>query len=377
MQTTSLLMQSRPRSHGATEFLLSSRSRRFVLCVLRACRQTSMAPFVGAIAFLLVCGSAAVAQDKIATTAGQFLSIAVGPRATAMGSAYVAEGRDATSLYWNPGAFQQAERSELVFSHTNWLVDSKFQWFGFMLNFGDENAVGVSLTQLNYGEDEVTTVAAPNGTGERWSARDLAVAVSYCRRLTDRFSMGASAKYVEQRIWNETASTFAFDLGLLFVTGFNGMRLGVSMTNFGGDLKLEGRDLLQQVDFDPANSGSNKALVGTLKTDPWELPLQFRIGLAMDVFQEEEFRLTVAADGVRPTDNVAYINTGGELAWNDMVFLRGGYKSLFAGEREDGLSLGAGVRLTQVGLGSVEFDYAYTQFGIFGNLNTFALSIAF
>jgi len=327
--------------------------------------------------FFLIFAGAAEAQDKVGTTAAQFLGIAVGPRAISMGSAYVAEARDVSSLYWNPGAFQQAGRSELMFSQTNWLVGSKFQWFGFMYNFGDENALGLSLTQLDYGEDDVTTVTQPTGTGERWSARDLSVGLSYCRRLTDQFSMGATVKYIGQRIWNESASSFAFDLGLLYVTGFHGLRLGVTMTNFGGDLKMDGRDLYVRVDIDPANSGSNKSLTGSLKTDPWALPLQFRVGLAMDVLQVSDIRLTVAADAVRPNDNVSYVNAGGELAWNEMVFVRGGYKSLGLQDREDGLSLGAGLRYTQPGLGSLEINYAYTQFGVFGNLNTFALAIAF
>ncbi len=317
------------------------------------------------------------AQTKVGTTAGQFLGISVGPRAIAMGGAYVAEINDATSLYWNPGAFQQAGKSQLVFSNTDWLVGTKFRWFGFMLNLGDENALGIHLTQLDYGEEEVTTVALPDGTGERWNAQDLAIGVSYCRRLTDRFSMGGTVKYIEQRIWNESASTFAFDLGLLFVTGFNDMRLGVSMSNFGGEMTLAGRDLLQQVDIDPTNSGSNKSLVGNLKTDPWAIPLLFRVGVAMDAYKDEDFRLTVAADALRPNDNEESVNVGGEFSWNEMIFMRGGYKSIFGTDAEEGVSLGVGLKYTAEGLGSLELNYAYTNFGLFGNINTIGLAIAF
>ena len=326
----------------------------------------------------------AFAQAKVGTTAAQFLGISVGPRAIAMGSAYVASHDDATLLYWNPGAFQQAERSQVVFSQSDWLAGTKFRWAGFMLNLGDENAFGISMTQLDYGEEEVTTVTQPEGTGERWSAQDLAVAVSYCRRLTDRFSMGGSVKYIQQQLWNESASTFAFDVGLLFVTNFNDLRLGVSLTNFGGDMKLDGRDLLQRVDIDPSNSGSNKALVGTLKTDPWSIPLLFRVGVAMDVYQDDMFRVTLAADALRPNDNEESLNVGGEVGWNDMVFLRGGYKSIVGptelsvrNSREEGLSLGAGLKYVGEGLGSIEVNYAFTKFGLFGNLNTIAVTIGF
>jgi hypothetical protein len=294
-----------------------------------------------------------------------------------MGAAYVADNSDVSTIYWNPGSFQQAGKSQLMFSHTDWLVGTKFSWLGLMVNLGSESAIGFSLTQLDYGEEEVTTVAKPDGTGERWSAADLAIGVSYSRRLTDRFSMGGTVKYIQQRIWNESATTFAFDVGLLFVTGFNDMRLGVSMSNFGGDLRLDGRDLLQRVDIDPSNSGSNKALVGTLKTDPWALPLMFRVGLAMDVVKNDEFRVTVAADALRPTDNEESVNAGTEIAWNDMVFMRAGYKSLFGKDNEEGASFGAGLKYAVLGLGAVEVNYAFTRFGLFGNLNTIALAISF
>ncbi len=331
----------------------------------------------GALALVVLFALCAAGQTKVGTTAGQFLGISVGPRATAMGAAYVADNTDVSSLYWNPGAFQQAGKTQLLFSQTDWLVGTKFRWLGFMLNLGDENALGISLTQLDYGEEEVTTVAQPDGTGEQWDAQDLAIGLSYCRRLTESFSIGATGKYVNQRIWNESATAFAFDLGLLFVTNFNGMRLGVSMSNFGGDLKLDGRDLLQRVDIDPSNSGSNKALVGSLKTDPWSMPLLFRVGVAMDVLNSDQFRVTLAADALRPSDNEESVNFGGEVGWNNMVFLRGGYKSLFGTDTEEGLSLGAGVKYTQPGVGALQVDYAFTKFGVFGNLNTIALAVSF
>ncbi|MBM2839875.1 MAG: hypothetical protein HW412_403 [Bacteroidetes bacterium] len=326
----------------------------------------------------------AISQSKVGTTAAQFLGISVGARAIAMGGAYVASSEDVSSLYWNPGAFAQAEKTQFAFTNTDWLVDTKFRWFGFMYNLDGQNFLGLSLTQLDYGEEDVTTVELPEGTGEKWSAKDLAVAVSYSRRFTDRFSMGLTAKYVNQTIWNESANAFAFDLGLLFVTGFNNMRLGVSMSNFGSDLKLDGRDLLNRVDIDPGNSGSNKTLVGSLKTDAWPMPLLFRVGVAMDVVKNDEFNVTVAADALRPGDNEESVNLGGEVGWNDMVFARGGYKSLFRTkskvlDREDlqeGLSLGAGLKYKAEGIATIEVNYAFTKFGLFGNINTITLAVA-
>ena len=125
-----------------------------------------------------------------------------------------------------PGRFRRTRSRSSSSPPPGWLVDTDFRWAGFQYALDGENAIGLSLTQLDYGEDEVTTVTNPNGTGERWSAQDLSVGLSYCRRLTDRFSMGGTVKWIEQRVYNESASTVAFDLGLLFITDFNDLRLG-------------------------------------------------------------------------------------------------------------------------------------------------------
>jgi opacity protein-like surface antigen len=322
------------------------------------------------------------AQTKVGTTAAQFLGISVGGRAIAMGSAYVADNQDVTSLYWNPGAVSQTGKTEFAFVNTEWLVGTKFRWLGLLFNPDGDNAIGVSLTMLDYGEEDVNTVSSPEGTGERWSAKDIAVGLSYSRRLTDKFSIGGSAKYVNQSIWNESASAFTFDAGLLFVTGFNGLRIGMSMSNFGGSLTMSGRDLLNRVDIDPTNSGSNKTLVGNLKTDPWPMPLLFRVGVGMDVMKNDEVSAAVALDALRPSDNSTSVNVGAEVGWRDLVFLRGGYRSLIAREgvfnkdtQQDGLTLGAGLRYRLEGVAFLEVNYAYMQFGLFGNLNTIAIAI--
>ena len=324
------------------------------------------------------------AQSKVGTTAAQFLGIAVGARATAMGGAYVASNQDVSSIYWNPGAIVQAEGNEFAFVNTDWLVGTKFRWFGLLLNFDGENAIGASVTQLDYGQEDVNTVTSPEGTGEQWSAADLSIALTYSRRLTDKFSIGGSAKFINQRIWNESATGITFDVGLLFVTDFNNMRIGMSMSNFGGDLTLSGKDLLNRVDIDPNNAGSNKTLVGDLKVDAWPMPLLFRVGVAMDVVKNDEMSATVAVDALRPNDNTESVNVGGEVGWRNMLFLRGGYRSLFAREgpftkdtQQEGLTLGAGLQYRVEGFASLSVNYAYQKFGLFGNLNTIALSIGF
>ncbi len=316
------------------------------------------------------------AQSKVGTTAVPFLGISIAPRAAAMGSAYTAMSNDVTAMYYNPGGLSRFSKSQFLVAHTDWLVDTNLNWVGFVINLG-ENALGISVTQLDYGEDIVTTVLEPEGTGERWSARDLAATVSFARNLTDRFSIGGNAKYIHQKIWNETGSAFAVDIGLLYITQFNDMRLGMSISNFGTNLRMSGKDLLHRVDLDEEATGHNETIVGNLKTDSWPLPLFFRVGVAMDVINLGQDRLTIAVDAFRPSDNTETVNVGTELALRDMLFLRAGYKSLFREDSEAGLSLGVGavIALTEGLLWNL--DYTYLDFGLFGGIHMAAVGINF
>lgn len=323
------------------------------------------------------------AQSKVGTTSAQFLGIGVGPKAMSMGGAYVSFDQDVSSIYWNPGAIAMVGKTEAAFSYTNWLVGTKFEWFGGMLTLDNSSTLGLSFTNLNYGSEEVTTVESPDGTGAQWSAADMAIALTYSRMLTDRFSIGGSVKYINQSIWNESASTFGLDLGLIFITGFHGMRIGMSISNFGGDMQLSGKDLLQRVDIDPTNSGGNKTLVGNLKTDSWPIPLFFRVGLGLDVVQSDLVDVTLATDAVRPSDNTQFVCLGTQIGVEKIFFIRGGYKLYIKGEgvpnidQQEGLSLGVGVRLAVPGAGTVEANYASTNFGVFGNINTLSLGFGF
>ncbi len=334
--------------------------------------------------FLFLAGTEyARAQSKVGTTSAQFLGIGVGPKAMSLGGAYVSFDQDVSSIYWNPGAIAMIGRTEATFAYTNWLAGTKFEWFGGMLALDNNSVVGLSLTNLDYGSEEVTTVESPDGTGEQWSATDMAIALTYSRRLTDRFSIGGSVKYINQTLWNESASTFGLDLGLIFVTGFQGMRIGMSISNFGGDMQLSGKDLLQRVDIDPTNSGGNKTLVGSLKTDTWPIPLFFRVGLGLDVLQSELVDVTVAADAVRPSDNTQFLCLGTQVALDKIFFIRAGYKAYIKGEgvpdinQQEGLSMGGGVHFDVPSAGTLEVDFASTHFGVFGNLNTISVGFAF
>lgn len=318
-----------------------------------------------------------LAQDKVGTTAAPFLGIGVGARGTAMGWAQVASAQGPSALYWNPAGITRMTASGVEFSNADWLVDTRLQHLGAVIATGFGH-FGLSVTALDYGEDEVTTITLPEGTGERWSALDLAVGVTYARALTDRFSVGGTAKLIRQSIWNETSTGGALDLGVTYLTAFRNLRIGASMTNFGTSMQLDGRDLRQAIDIDPNNEGNNPRNAGLLETDDWSLPLIFRVGVSIDAFSTGSQRLTVSADGIAPADNAQNANFGAEYGFRELFFVRGGYRQAFAQNADDsGWTLGAGLAYGFGDRLGLYVDYVFQEYDPFGNQQMFTLGVTF
>ncbi len=315
--------------------------------------------------------------SNVGTTAAPFLEIGVGARAIGMGGAFVATANDASALYWNVAGIAQLKRPEVLFVHTNWLADIRFDYAGVVIPLGVYGSLGASLTSLSMGEMLVRTIEEPDGTGERFSAADLALALSYGFNLTDRFSFGITAKYIYQRIWKETAQGFAIDVGTLFRTGLKGLRIGAALSNFGTDMRLSGDNLLVYHDIDPYKLGNNDRIFAELKTDAWPLPLIFQAGLAFEAWETEQQRFTLAVDALHPIDNTESMNIGMEYAFREQFFLRGGFRNLFLRDGEEGFTLGAGFYVRFLGNFQVKLDYAYADFGRLQNVQRFSINVAF
>ncbi len=326
---------------------------------------------------VLLAASQLLAQNKVGTTAAPFLGIGAGPRAVSMGGAFTAVANDPTALYWNPGGISRDGRTATLFEHTNYLVGTSYNFFVAVVTLDENNAIGMSVTNLAYGSSEVTTVAQPDGTGETWNANDWEIGLSYSRNLTDRFSIGGTAKMIIQQIWRESATGFAMDAGLLYITPFNDMKIGMEIANFGTDMKLTGQDLLITVSPDQSVVGANSQIPAEYYTTAYPLPLIFRVGLAMDVVNSAQNRVTLAVDAIHPSDNVQSMNFGAEYCWNNMVSARVGYKSLFVPDNQEGLTLGIGLSYDISVRFNVKLDYAYQNYGLLKNIQKFGLTLGF
>lgn len=331
---------------------------------------------------LAVCALAAAPQaqnvSRAGTTAGAFLQIGVGPRAAALGGAFTAAVDDATALYWNPAGLARMTTGEVVSAHSEWIGDINHDYLGVALPFAG-GVVGASVTLLGVPDMEVRTELNQAGTGETFDASDLALGLTYGRAITDRFALGGTVKLVQQRIWHSTASGVAVDLGTQFRTDFfGGLTIGAQISNFGTDMRLNGRDLRTFVDPAPTTEGNNGQIPADYSLDAWSLPVDFKLGVVAQPLRSRMNQLTVAIDALHPSNNYESLNVGAEYGFRERVFLRVGMQGLFLEEQEGGLSVGVGVRQPLPypnGMGKL--DLAVRDAGRLGRVSTIALSLTF
>ena len=289
--------------------------------------------------------------EKVGTIGGQSLKIGVGARAAAMGDAYVAIADDATAVYWNPAGLARLSGSAVTLNHTAWPADILFdqaayvfgvKWFPGML--------GVNVRALTMSRDVVRTAYLPEGTGETFDAGEWAYGLSYAKSLTDKFSAGFSLNYVQTGLDDVKASAVTLDFGTLYDIGVMGARIGMAIQNIGSEM--------------------------TFIEDKVKMPVFFRVGGSVDLYTRGESRVITVAEFTHPPDNSEKLNWGAEYAYNDYVFLRGGYKFNYDTE---GLTAGLGVKfpLTLARTAVARVDYAYQDLKFLSSVHRVSMNVSF
>jgi hypothetical protein len=259
-----------------------------------------------------------------------------------MGEAFTAVADDATSIYWNPAGMANVEGVELNVTHSEWLMDIRFEQVSVMNEmFG--GTAGVSFTGVYYGSmdrygDYPSLV--PDGT---FSPYDLSFAAGYGFDILPDLSIGASAKLIYEKIDFESATGWAIDAGIIHRSMIRGLTLAASMLNLGPQASFV------QEKFYP--------------------PFQIRGG-ACYRYERDWLRggLILAADAVFPNDGDAKVHVGMEYEYEKLLSIRAGYKANYYAQ---GPTLGIGIDHR-----SLRFDYAFMpmEYGL-GDSHRFSISI--
>lgn len=331
-----------------------------------------MKSIIQTIALILIFAAGLFAQGfrNVGHAGANFLQIPVEPIGASLGNSGVAHITGVEGLYWNPAAITHSKDTELMVSHVDWIIDTQLQFIGLTHRFDDFGTVGLSVTALTMDDMEITTETSPNGTGRFFSAGSYAFGLTFAKRLIDRFSFGATVKYIYEFIWETNGSAIAFDFGSVYTTEFYNLRIGMRLANFGGDVTFEGDPIDNKNDV-IENSGMTYTNDPRLEriSEEYALPQLFNVGIAIDPYSTDNHRLTITSAVNDPNDNDTQVIFGGEYAFQEMIFLRGGYKLNF---EEQGFSFGLGLNYEIAGV-QTQFNYGYSAFGILGSINFLSL----
>lgn len=311
-------------------------------------------------------------NPNLGSSGAKFLNVPVGARAASMAGAVISTTNDAASVFWNPAGITGVTGTSVHFSAVDLYAQYNANAAAIVQNFGDLGTLAASFVSVAMEKTEITTELKPDGTGRYYDAQDLAIGLTYARALSTEFTLGVTGKYINQRIWNEVAEGFAFDIGTQYRIDFNNLVIAMSMTNFGGDLKFDGEDL-NITKLRDNNYPISRLAPGRLETSEFALPLHFQVGVAMDVVRTDFVTMRGEIDATHPNDYDERINVGTELQFVERLFLRGGYRFNYDDET---FTLGGGFNV-QMGNSIVRFDYAFANFELLPDLHRYSIEIDF
>jgi hypothetical protein len=179
---------------------------------------------------------------------------------------------------------------------------------------------------------------------------------------------------------SSSASGLGIDAGVQYdkFALVDGLKLGLVLKNFGPQMKFTGPDLIRSATDPNSLRGSQ---FYSIDAATFELPSQLIIGMTYENKTSESFGWLVTSAYESNNFSNDAIKVGGEVGWNNMFFLRGGYavvseaKNNIA-ENIFGPTLGAGINIHTDAL-DLSFDFAYRFTEYFDDNSVFALRLFF
>ncbi len=256
------------------------------------------------------------------------LRIPVGARGTALGGAVVGDASGVEAIYWNPAGLASLQHTEAMFTHTAFFAEQKLNYAAIASNLGAFGVLGFNAKVLSVGDVIVTTEDAPEGTGEIAQPTFTVLGLSWAKQFTDRVMFGVTANYVNERIITQSASGVAFDFGVQYLTGWNGLKVGMVMKNFGPSMAFSGPGSEISV-LPPGSDPSAVPRIFNSESASFEMPSFFSLAASADMFSSPQYRLTALGSFQNNNFEGDELRGGLEWGYRDLFALRGSYFGAF------------------------------------------------
>ncbi len=308
-------------------------------------------------------------NSKAGTAAYTFLKIGTGAKSQALGGAFVGLADDESALFYNPagltaraGSYEIYDdllekptedriKNNFMATYINYLLDFQYGFIGYARELDERSMAGISISYQNYGT--FNRLDGDGNNGGTFGASDLAIGVTYSKRLKPKFSAGATGKFIYETIDTYSSNGLALDLGIMYMINEDGSsRLGMALTNLGAQL-----------------SGLTES-----HKDP--LPTKIALGLSHKL---RGLPFLFSTEIGKPFDNDFYFALGAELVSLKPFFIRIGWSSIGrdyrTGDDSDTMAGFAG------GFGytyeNYTIDYSYSSYVDLGSVHRISLGAGF
>lgn len=320
------------------------------------------------------------AGNRTGTSGAAELLIPVGTRDIAMGGASISTASGIDALFWNPAGVARMKNSAgLYVSHMNYIADIGVDYGAVSANFEGLGILSLSIKSLSIGDIIRTTTQNPDGTGQTFRPQFFTVGLTYSRQLSDRIAVGVTTNLISERMADVSASGVAFNVGVTYdnLGSVDGLSMGVVVKNIGPQMKFDGTGLLAQASV----AGQNRPpQFYQIEAASFELPstIEFGLGYRRSFSGDNSVLLSSGFQNNNFSDDEYKV--GAEYAYQDILFIRGGYN--FAQKESEerqfiyGPAFGAGIHYA-VGSIDVAFDYAFRKVAVFDNNHIFSVKLGF
>jgi hypothetical protein len=271
-----------------------------------------------------------------------FLKLGVSGRGVAMGDALSALVTGAAANYYNPAGLIAPTGAELMFTHKEWIQDTRTEFLGAAVPTGPNNAIGASVSTTTVSDIEVRLQPGP--AQGSFTSRDLAVGLSFAHRIAPNLRVGIAGKFLYEKIFVNDATGFAVDFGGIWDSPIDNLTIGGAVANLGS--------------------------MNALQSEKITLPALLRIGPGYAFpLESPQLQLSAGADYLRIfPEHRSYLNSGAELVFQQLLAVRIGYQF---GSDGRGLSTGIGLHY-----GLLTLDYAFAKLSSdLGDGHTISLAV--
>ena len=248
-------------------------------------------------------------------------------RSAGLGSMMTANVGGAEAMRINPAGIGRVPGLEVTISNMQYLTGTGINMnaLGVSAPLGNGQAFGFTLAAMSFGDIIQTTEQSPEGTGTVFSPTFFHIGLGYSKTFDEKISVGAGLRFISESIFNASATGFAIDAGVQYVSGEeNEFKLGISLRNIGLGMRFTGDGIATQFS-EPVDGDFN--ITGEQRIADFELPFQLNIGVSYDIDIDADNALTVVGNFTSNAFSRDNIGLGVEYSFRDYFMVRGGYNA--------------------------------------------------